>query len=723
MPAYESLFDSGLSGAPYGDRDEYWEEQMALTDMLLAVLWARKTGEGARHVGIAVSYEDAAALLTEDKSARQPITGEQELLAAYQHTLERVKLTDPNITRYHWVCAMFGLPPFYRIALLLSLSVYIDRKYEKVFALLNDDQIITAPSLGTAHAAAGLLGIEPDDEELAQICGGSRLFRLIFERSFQPGLRQGLALPLQPHPTIVRAALYGVMETAPELEHFCSVWQWHSPLEDAVTGGALIKKLAALVKGIDNEGEFISSRVVLLTGREGSGRGFAVRHVAQQMAVDLIEVDMRHIPDCDDSQMDSLLLALAREFSLRPSMIFLRWCSPTRETSAFTIALIEGISRFAPLFWISAGPEDGNILHAARIPMMEFEVAAPGYADTAALFRQYAAYLSVADEVDFDEISARYRMLPGTVKESLEIARMRAYADGSEQIATGHIVAGISAIRTSALEGLGKIVNAGYTWDDIVIAPTNLTLMRLAIDHIRCRNVVGEKWGMDRKNAYGRGVCVLFYGAPGTGKTMAAHVMANEAGMELFKVDASQLTSKYIGETSKNLSQVFEHVKGSNVILFFDEADAIFGRRSDVKDATDRYANSDTAFLLQKIEEYDGMTILSTNLMSNIDDAFRRRVTYAINFQSPGQELRETLWRSLISEDIPCQELDFAFLSKFEMTGSGIKSVLLSAAYMAAGEETSLSMVHIARSLQYYMAKLGKTLSRNELAPYDRLVY
>lgn len=715
--------DQALRDKPYSTRQEYWNDWLTFVDLLLEELYRVKAVGSPRPAGIAITFEEVSAALEEHAPLSADGEGRTVLIEAYNYIMSRVQVSDSLLTGFDWICAMLSLSPLYRIALLLSLSVYLDRKYEKIYAVLNDDQVVTVPSLGTALAATALLGLAPDEDDLAQIYGASREFRLLFERHPQPGMRMGLSMPLQPHPIIVQTAFQGIGGLAPELNSFCRLWAWDSPLEEAVVGGELVERLTSLVAGIDSEEDYVSSRAILLSGRNGSGRGFAARHVAQRLSVNLVEVDMRQLPDLEGQQMESFLLSLTREFALRPCMLFLRWCAPTRETAPLIAAVIEGVAAFAPLFWISAEPEDVNLVHTARVSILDFEISPPGYGETAALFEQYAAYLPVGEDVNFEEISARYRMLPETVKQSLETARMLAYADDSEEITTQHIVSGISACRTTAMEGLGSIVNAGYTWNDIVTSPTNVTLMKLAVDHIKYRNVVGERWGMDKKNAYGRGICVLFYGAPGTGKTMAAHVLANEAGMELFKIDASQLTSKYIGETSKNLSQVFDSAKGSNVILFFDEADAIFGRRSDVKDSNDRYANNDTAFLLQKIEEYDGMTILSTNLLSNIDDAFRRRVTYAINFQSPSQELREALWRSLISEEMPCEELDFPFLSKFEMTGSGIKSILLSAAYMAASEEGSLSMRHILKALQYYMTKAGKTLSRNELIPYDGLVY
>ncbi|MBO6215928.1 MAG: ATP-binding protein [Lachnospiraceae bacterium] len=210
------------------------------------------------------------------------------------------------------------------------------------------------------------------------------------------------------------------------------------------------------------------------------------------------------------------------------------------------------------------------------------------------------------------------------------------------------------------------------------------------------------------------------YGAPGTGKTMAAQVVANELGLPLYRVDVSQIFSKYIGETQKNLGVIFDEAKKANLILFFDEADALFAKRTEVGDSNDRYANSETAYLLQKIEEHNGMTILATNLYHNFDSAFVRRITYVVRIDSPDEETRLRLWQNTLPKTMGFgADVDFEFLAeRFELSGSNIKSILHTAAYMAGSEDRMITMRDMIISLRYELEKLGRIIDSSDFANY-----
>lgn len=230
-----------------------------------------------------------------------------------------------------------------------------------------------------------------------------------------------------------------------------------------------------------------------------------------------------------------------------------------------------------------------------------------------------------------------------------------------------------------------------------------------------------EDWNFQSKLAYGRAVSALFYGVPGTGKTMAAQVIANELELDLYRVDLSQIINKYVGETEKNLSRIFDEAAGCGGILFFDEADALFAKRTEIADSKDKYANAETAFLLQKIEEFDGLVILATNLAYNFDDAFKRRINYMVNFTKPDQAQRRELWRKVFPPQTGATDrLDIDFLAEsFEITGSTIKSIAVSAAYMAAAEGTQIGMVHVIRALKHEYVKTGEILIKSRLREYD----
>ena len=237
--------------------------------------------------------------------------------------------------------------------------------------------------------------------------------------------------------------------------------------------------------------------------------------------------------------------------------------------------------------------------------------------------------------------------------------------------------------------------------------------LRYIVDRILYRNVVGQKWGYDDILKYGKGVCALFYGPPGTGKTMAARVLANELGIDLYRIDLSRMVSKYVGETQKNITQLFERAKNMDAILFFDEADAFFSKRTEVSDANDRNSNSEVAHLLQKLEEYEGISILATNLKDNIDDAFKRRFKYMVHFQLPAAEERRALWKKMLPDAAPREQdinLDY-FADKFELSGSEIKEVMVHAAYQAARQNKAVGNKELADAMMICMNKYGVTLT------------
>jgi SpoVK/Ycf46/Vps4 family AAA+-type ATPase len=237
-----------------------------------------------------------------------------------------------------------------------------------------------------------------------------------------------------------------------------------------------------------------------------------------------------------------------------------------------------------------------------------------------------------------------------------------------------------------------------------------LAQLREICDYVKYRPVVFEKWGFDRKISMGKGLNVLFCGPSGTGKTMAAEIMSRELGFDLYKIDLSTLISKYIGETEKNLSRIFREAESSNAILFFDEADALFGKRSEVRDSHDRYANIEISYLLQKMEAYDGMVILATNLRKNMDDAFVRRMHFAVEFPFPGYPERRRIWQQIWPSELPQgTDLDLDVMAhQLEVAGGNIRNIALAAAFLAAADGQVVRMDHIAHAARREYQKMGK---------------
>jgi SpoVK/Ycf46/Vps4 family AAA+-type ATPase len=247
--------------------------------------------------------------------------------------------------------------------------------------------------------------------------------------------------------------------------------------------------------------------------------------------------------------------------------------------------------------------------------------------------------------------------------------------------------------------------------------------LKLISTMIRHRPVVYGEWGFDRKLAMGKGVIALFAGASGTGKTMAAEILANDLGLDLYRIDLSSVVNKYIGETEKNLERLFSEAQESDAILFFDEADALFGKRSGVSDAHDRYANIETAYLLQRTEEYNGLVMLASNLPKNMDDAFMRRIHFTVNFPAPEEPERLEIWRRSFPVEAPlADDLDLHFLArKLKITGGNIRNIILAAAFLAAEEKERIAMRHLIRAAGYEFQKMGKMLLENDFGPYLEL--
>lgn len=270
------------------------------------------------------------------------------------------------------------------------------------------------------------------------------------------------------------------------------------------------------------------------------------------------------------------------------------------------------------------------------------------------------------------------------------------------------------------LDSFAQKIAPRYTWDDIVLPGTQKAQLQEIQNMVRYREQVFEQWGYGEKLFSTVGVKALFYGEPGTGKTMSVNVLGKELGLDIFRIDLSQIVSKYVGETEKNLEKVFNEAAKTDAILFFDEADAVFGKRTEVKDAHDKHANVETGYLLQKIEEYDGLVILATNLKSNLDKAFIRRFQFIIKFDMPGEAERSILWKKMFPEKVPCSpDIDFDFLCKgVKLSGAHIKNIALNAAFLAAHEQKNIEMRHVVRSIRKEYNKLGKMITRDELGHY-----
>lgn len=325
------------------------------------------------------------------------------------------------------------------------------------------------------------------------------------------------------------------------------------------------------------------------------------------------------------------------------------------------------------------------------------------------------------DDVDFAELTGEFDMTPQEIKRALYDARL---LSSQEKLTLADLKTGCYRSFASDMGSRAVKLNCVFGWQDIVLPERSRQRLSEACDQVRLRHMVYHHWGFEEKMPYGRGISMIFTGPPGTGKTMGAQVMAKELGMDIYRISLANVVSKYIGETEKNLNEIFEKGKRCRAILFFDEADVLFARRTEVKDANDKYSNMEAAFLLQKMEEYNGIVILATNLVQNFDEAFKRRMRFIIDFPFPDAAHRRQLWEKAFPRSVPLSDIDWDFLvEQYELSGSNIRNIALHSAFLAAAEHSgSVGMKQILLSVRNEFAKIGKAFTKTEAGEYYYLL-
>ncbi|MFC7168496.1 ATP-binding protein [Halobium salinum] len=442
-------------------------------------------------------------------------------------------------------------------------------------------------------------------------------------------------------------------------------------------------------------------------GPYGSGKRDATVAICADRDVDLLVADVRGLVTNGIREPVEVLLREARLQDAALAISHLDVLDDESNEDVDLTVLIRALDRFEG--WVFLLGKDA-LRTSQRLGANEHQFVAvnfpiPSYDRRREL---WDAVDGLPDGIDTADLAGKFRLTGGQIEDAVATARSRAY--GTE-LTVEDVYAGCRLQSREKLGSLGRVVEPVYRWDDIVLPGDKKKHLEEVAAHVEHQGRVYTDWGFKEKFSLGNGVIVLFTGQSGTGKTMAAEIIANEVGLDLYKIDLSSVVSKYIGETEKNLSQVFDEAENSNAILFFDEADALFGKRSEVSDAHDRYANIEVNYLLQRVEEHDGAVILTTNFKQNIDEAFLRRIHLSVDFPRPDEAARKRIWEGIFpvgtppksdgtngeeasaGETIanampvggtPVGDLDYEFLSTFELTGGNIKNIALAAAFLAA---------------------------------------
>jgi hypothetical protein len=460
-----------------------------------------------------------------------------------------------------------------------------------------------------------------------------------------------------------------------------------------------------------------TSSVPVIRGSEGSGRKSLALAAAHAIGAPALLVQ------CDDlaatSSLPTQLAAIEREAVLFGAVTIFVDCDalsalPERGLPDRT-KLLDRMFRGHPGPIIAtASPHLGAPLFESRGALM-IELGVPEESERVELWRrELGANAELAAAA-----AARYRVTGGTIKRAARIARERSHV-AKAPVALVDVQAGVRGAVENKLSSLGTLVEWKQSWDDLVLPDERRDELLEMIARVRQRRRVLDDWGFARKVAKGLGVPAMFHGPPGTGKTMAAGLVAAELGLDLYQIDLSRMVSKYIGETEKQLAQVFDAAEAGHAILLFDEADSLFAKRTDVKSSNDRYANLEVNYLLQRMEAFSGITILTTNLDSGIDDAFKRRLAFRIAFPLPEAEERERLWQRMMPDAARvAPDIDFKKLAeRFEMSGGYIRNAALRAAYLAASDGDRIEMRHLVRAATLEYVSMGKVITTSSLGVF-----
>ena len=450
-------------------------------------------------------------------------------------------------------------------------------------------------------------------------------------------------------------------------------------------------------------------RVIHLYGSDIASKKAIAVAISQKLQLNLYKIHAEVLPS-DTSQIYLLKCLLEREWLLNKTAIFLDyddWDNSDRHRETLVSLLLNNLR--CPL--IISSQERRREEHKHLIAV---EVKKPTIQEQKWLWSQFLVDIIPEPNKQIDTLVSYFNLnLPAIKSVCLQLKSLDTNeynSDINEQL--------WQLCRTQArphLEQLAQRIESNVTWKDLVLPESELNVLRELATHVRYREQVYHDWGFARKNLRGLSISALFAGASGTGKTLAAEVLGNELQLDVYRIDLSTVVSKYIGETEKNLRKIFDAAEGCGAILLFDEADALFGKRSEVKDSHDRHANMEVSYLLQRIESYQGLAILTSNLKDDLDRAFLRRIRFTIQFPFPDFQHRTAIWRCIFPDSTPTQGLVFEKLAKLNVAGGNIRNIAINAAFFAARSQESIQMKHILQAAQNEYSKLEKPLTDNEV--------
>jgi AAA+ superfamily predicted ATPase len=688
------------------------------------VAWLRRQWQSDALHGYQQVVSDGQAdrlLAGEDWAAEQRFYRDDELVAAAGRALHEAEEqaaglaaamteadTPPALTV---LVNLFGLNEFERRVLLLCLAPELDPAFAELYAYVQDH---AGRKYVTSHLALSLYG-------------GEGAARLLAHDSFLPAaaLRRFALVELETEPLPAAAEAARPMRLAPRVaDYLRGVNRLDTRIADVLRPAPAAPLAPAQQELALRLAQMLQARApapmtLNLLGGPGVGKQAVAEAVCSQLGLALYRLDTARLPAIGSEQRH-LWRLMEREAVLAQLAYYVDASAPETADAGAAAATRDLVESLDVLLFVGSEerwPAERELV-AVRVPR-------PAAAEQQLLWQQALTDTpheagdhvpAIVQQFDFGA-----RDIVRAVEAAQSLAGLRAAGNGT--VVTGPDL--WQACRQQSglrLNQLAQRIQPVYAWDDIVLPDDLAQHLRELAAQVAHRHRVYETWGFGAQMSRGRGISALFAGPSGTGKTMAAEILANALQLDLYRIDLAGVVSKYIGETEKNLRQVFDAAEQSGAILFFDEADALFGKRTEVKDSHDRYANIEVNYLLQRMEEYRGLAILATNRKSALDRAFLRRLRFLLDFPFPDVPSRRRIWEKVFPSAVPLDGLDFQALARLEISGGNIRNIALNAAFLAADEGAPVAMRQVMHAARREYGKIDKMLSPAEFGEYYKTV-
>jgi SpoVK/Ycf46/Vps4 family AAA+-type ATPase len=716
---------------PYRSSVEHILSELERIDLLVTaqVVHARQSQARDELPGLYISEQEVDALLAQPigmpRWATLPAAAAgsdlNDALARMESQIQRRIEASASVgvtLRLVDLANRFSLLPFDVDVALICLAAELDLRYERLYAYLQDDVTKKRPSV---------------DLVLNLLCPS-------FAAKLEARQRFSLTAPLLKHQLVallddpsnpktpllsryvklderIVDGLLGSDDIDTRLVSYVALAEPKRTLESLVLPAELLNELGSLAhRGINDGGLNL-----YLQGPYGVGKRSTADALCGAAALKLLLVDGVALLGSSPNAFSQMLHLICREATLQNAAIY--WNNfdvlLSDEQQILRKMLLHQLEDARGVFFL-AGETTWEPADIPGLRLVRIEFPLPAYGDRLLFWEMALEGLSCVD-VDAAALANKFRFTGGQIRDAALTARNQALQRKPEDaaITMRDLLEACRLQSNRKLATLATNIKPHFSFRDIVLPADRLRQLREICQAVEYRSLLYDEWGFEEKLSLGKGLSLLFAGPSGTGKTMAAEILAGELGLDLYKIDLSTIVSKYIGETEKNLSRIFAEAATSNAILFFDEADALFGKRSEVRDSHDRYANIEINYLLQRMEEYDGVVILATNLRKNMDEAFVRRIHATIEFPFPNAEDRLRIWQGVWPAKTPRADLDLEFLARrFEITGGNIRNIALSAAFLGAEDGGCVRMKHVIRGAWQEYQKMGKVILEGEFGPY-----